>query len=77
MCSCPVFIAIVFFFDYRVVNWSRLLILGPVGRTALHRSVHGFVSLLFKGNTAMPGELHARLCHAFLVFSMQYIVVQG
>jgi len=36
---------------------------------ALRRSVHGFV-LFARGDTAMPGGLHARPWHVFLVYQM-------
>jgi len=39
------------------------------GVALLGTAAIGFVSLLFaRGYTAMPGRLHARLCHAFLVY---------
>ena len=70
--SCPVFIAI-FFFDLgcMLVNWDRLLILGHiVGGPAKHcidQYMVFFYYCSLGGNTAMPGRLHARLCHAILV----------
>ena len=49
-------------------NWGRLLIL-LVGGTAKHciDQYMVFFHFFIRGDTAMPGGLHARLCHAFLV----------
>ena len=47
--------------------WPSCTIVDGTAKTALIRTI--IVSLLFArtGDTAMPGGLHARLCHAFLV----------
>jgi len=39
----------------------------------VRRSVSGFVSVYYspEGDTAMSGGSHARICHAFLVFSVR------
>ena len=58
-----------------LVNWSRLLIL-LLGGTAKHcvdQCIVLFRYCLVGGDTAIPGGLHAMLCHAFLVFIYLFI----
>jgi len=71
-----VFIALVFFIRFREYagKLGQVTDFTTVGGTAKHR-VDQYI--LFRycspgGETAMPGGLHARLCHAFLV---RYLVV--
>jgi len=63
-------LSLLFSFLFRV-HAVKLRQVTQFTKLILHcRSVHGFVSLLFaRGDTAMPGGLHARLCHAYLVLS--------
>jgi len=61
-----VFIAIVFFFLFRVHAGK----LGQVTNFTVKRCVDQYMVLLFclqRGNNTMLGGIHARLCHAFLV----------
>ena len=62
------FIAIVFFFSWLSGKLGQVTNCTIVGGTLSTTSISTWFRFTFGGDTAMPGGLHTRLCHAFLVF---------
>ena len=66
MGSCAVFFL---FFDFGCTLVTNFTIVGGTAKHCVDQNMVLFRYCSLVGDTAMPGELHARLCHAFLVLS--------
>ena len=71
------FIAIVSFFSFRVHadklgQVTNFTIMGGTAKHCVDQYMVLFTLLFARGDTAMPGGLHVRLCHVSLVFTLSF-----